>query len=289
VTYYDQPFPPVDPEKEALFAAAAAEYARHRPGLPDEAARLLADTLSELPYPTLLDLGTGTGQVPLALLSTVPGLAHIEAVDINRPMLDQARTVLTPALGTCTLSLVHTTSEVYAPLAPLPGEEALTPDLITCCRAYHWMSGPDVLAMADRVAAPGAALAIMGDGSLWTHPADWTRALHELIQPYLGPARRAGVFGSYTEPSSRFEVDLAAPAWSDVTQHRIPMARTWTPEHVLGYLRTTSFAGAELFGDDHAAFEADARALLTTHAGERPLVENAVFTVLLARRRGGAR
>jgi SAM-dependent methyltransferase len=288
VTYDDQPFPLVDPEKEALFAAAAAEYARFRPGLPDEAARLLADTLRELPYPTLLDLGTGTGQVPLALLAAAPGLAYIEGVDISRPMLDQARAVLTPVLGDCTLSLVHTTSEVYAPLAPLPGEEALTPDLITCCRAYHWISGADVLAMADRVAAPGAALAIMGDGSLWTHPAGWTRALRELIQHYLGPARRAGVFGNYTKPSSRFEEDLAASAWSDVTQHRIPVARTWTPESVLGYLRTTSFAGADLFGDDHAAFEADARTLLTTQAGERPLAENTVFTVLLARR-GGAR
>ncbi|QDN54305.1 class I SAM-dependent methyltransferase (plasmid) [Streptomyces sp. S1D4-20] len=272
-----------------MFEGAAVTYARHRPGLPDAAVRLLADTLRCRPSPVLLDLGTGTGQVPLALLSAGAVLTHIEAVDVSPQMLHQARQALTPVLSHCTLTLVHAAADAYEPLATLPGEPDSGPDLITFCRSYHWMNGEAVLEMADRVAAPGAALAIMGDGSLWTHPAGWTRALRELIQHYLGPARRAGVFGSYTEPSSRFEEDLAASAWSDVTQHRIRVARTWTPDSVLGYLRTTSFAGAELFGDDHAAFEADARALLTTQAGERPLVENAVFTVLLARRRRGAR
>lgn len=288
MTYPDQPFPGPSSEQEALFAAAATDYACYRPGLPDKAVRLLADTLHGHPDPTLLDLGTGTGQVPLALLAAVPGLAHIEAVDVSRPMLDQARAALTPVLGRCTLTLVHTMADVYAPLAPLPNERVRAPDLVTFCRSYHWMSGPDVLAMADRVAAADATVAIMGDGSLWTHQADWTRALRELIQRYLGPGRRAGARGNYTEPRRPYEADLAASAWSDVTQHHIPVARTWTPKDVLGYLRTTSFAGAELFGERHTAFEADARALLDAHAREHPLVETTVFTLLLARRPAGA-
>jgi SAM-dependent methyltransferase len=285
VTYPDQPFPGLSPEKEALFTAAA-EYARYRPGLPEEAVRLLADTLRGRPAPTLLDLGTGTGQVPLALLAADAGLAHVEAVDVSRPMLAHARAALTPVLEGCTLTLVHAIADTYAPVA---GEEQVwAPDLITCCRSFHWMSGPDVLAMTDRVAAPDATMAIMGDGSLWTHQADWTDALRELIQRYLGPGRRAGAHGDYTEPRRRFEEDLAASAWSDVAHHRFPVARIWTPEDVVGYLRTTSFAGADLFGDRHSAFEADAQALLDAHAREGLLVEDAVFTVLLARRPGGA-
>jgi hypothetical protein len=51
----------------------------------------------------------------------------------------------------------------------------------------HWMARPSVLAMADRTAAPHAVVAIMGDGSLWTHRADWTDALRASIQDYLGP------------------------------------------------------------------------------------------------------
>ncbi|MEV7907222.1 hypothetical protein [Streptomyces anulatus] len=94
---------------------------------------------------------------------------------------------------------------------------------------------------------------------------------------------------AYTAPARPYEDDLAASAWSDVAEHRFPVARTWTPRHVLGYLRTTSFANAGLFGDGarHAAFEADVHALLTGLTDqEGPLVEQAEFRVLLARRPG---
>ncbi|MGD1220538.1 class I SAM-dependent methyltransferase [Streptomyces krungchingensis] len=289
MSYPDDPFPAQPAEQAELFAAAAAGYDRYRPGVPAEAAELLADTLRNLPDPALLDLGTGTGQVPKALLKALPSLAHVEGVDWSRQMLDQARAALTPLLGSCTLSLVQTSADVYKPLAPLPGEEWWAPNLITCCRAFHWMSGPDVLAMAHRVAAPQASLAIMGDGSLWTYEANWTRALRHLIQQYLGPGRRAGTMGDYPQPIRPFQEELADSAWSDVAEHRFPITRSWTPESVLGYLRTTSFAGADLFADRHAAFEEEARALLDDLADGGSLMEESVFTVLLARRPAGAR
>ncbi|MEU0630706.1 hypothetical protein [Streptomyces sp. NPDC005989] len=42
---------------------SAAGYARYRPGIPDEAVRLLAESLNGFDRPTLLDLGSGTWQV----------------------------------------------------------------------------------------------------------------------------------------------------------------------------------------------------------------------------------
>ncbi|MFI5822818.1 class I SAM-dependent methyltransferase [Streptomyces rishiriensis] len=289
MTYPDGPFQGLPPEQEAMFEAAASTYARHRPGLPDPAVRLLADTLRGRPSPVLLDLGTGTGQVPLALQSAGAGLTHIEAVDVSPQMLHQAGQALAPVLGNCTLTLVHAAADAYEPLATLPGEPDSGPDLITCCRSYHWMNGEAVLEMADRVATPGAAVAIMGDGSLWTHDADWTRALRELIQLYLGDERRAGARSSYAEPRRSYEKDLAASAFKDVTEHLFPVTRTWAPREVLGYLRTTSFAGAGLFAERHQAFEDEALALLHAHAADGSLVEKSTFRILLARRPEGAR
>ncbi|MFI0219801.1 class I SAM-dependent methyltransferase [Streptomyces lydicus] len=274
------------PEHEVLFGSGAADYGRYRPGVPTAAVQLLADVVRGRPDPTLLDLGTGTGQLPRALLAAAePGLAHIEAVDVSRQMLDQARDALTPVLGRCTLRLVHAAADAYT---QLPGGEARAPDLVTCCRSFHWMDQPAVLAMADRVAAPDATVAIMGDGSLWTNEADWTRALRDLIQRYLGTERRAGTGATYREPRRSYEEDLAASAWSEVTEHHFPVDRTWAPGNVIGYLRSTSFAASALFGERHAAFEAEARILLDAHASGGPLVEQAMFTVLLARRGGGA-
>ncbi|WP_030841464.1 class I SAM-dependent methyltransferase [Streptomyces sp. NRRL S-475] len=289
MTYPDGPLPGLSPEQETMFEGAALTYARHRPGLPEAAVRLLADTLRGRPSPVLLDLGTGTGQVPLALLSSGAGLTHIEAVDVSPQMLHQARQALTPVLGHCTLTLVHAAADAYEPLATLPGEPDSGPDLITCCRSYHWMNGPAVLEMADRVATAGAAVAIMGDGSLWTHDADWTIALRELIQLYLGAERRAGARSSYAEPRRSYEEDLAASAFNDVTEHLFLVTRAWAPQEVLGYLRTTSFAAPELFAERHQAFEDEALALLHAHAVDGSLVEEATFRVLLARRPGGAR
>ncbi|MFE5592923.1 hypothetical protein [Streptomyces sp. NPDC056549] len=130
----------------------------------------------------------------------------------------------------------------------------------------------------------------MGDGSLWNHQATWTVALRKLIQSYLGTERRAGTTGAYRDPDRRYENDLAESSFSEVEEHHFPVRRMWTPENVVGYLRSTSFARCELFGDRHARFEVEARALLERHAAkEGGLVENAVFDVLLARRPGGVR
>ncbi|CAM5282645.1 class I SAM-dependent methyltransferase [Streptomyces atroolivaceus] len=269
----------------SLFHATADVYSRHRPGLPDEVVHLLAGTVHGIRRPALLDLGTGTGQVPAALLPVLPQLARLDLVDTDRDLLHQADLTLRPLLTGRAAAVHPVRAEEFT--APEPGYRA---DLVTCARAFHWMDRPAVLAMTDRVTASGATLAIMGDGSLWTHPAPWTVALRELIQSYLGTERRAGTTGAYAEPGRRYEDDLAESPFSDVEEHHFPLRRVWTPDKVIGYLRSTSFARPDLFGERHPRFETEARALLEQHAAAKDgLVEDGVFDVLLARRPEGAR
>ncbi|MFB7252608.1 class I SAM-dependent methyltransferase [Streptomyces nojiriensis] len=235
-----------------------------------------------MPDPVLLDLGTGTGQVPRALLPVLHRPVRIDLVDVNESMLEAARAALEPVRGACTVDVFSGAAHTFAPAAP-----GLAPTLITCCRSFHWMSRPEVLSMADRVAAPHAVVEIMGGGSLWTHKADWTAALRELIQTYLGEDRRAGTRSTYAGPGRSYGDDLAGSAFKQVTEHSFPVARAWRPQDVLGYLRTTSFARRALFADRHDEFEAAALQLLQDHARGGVLKEDAVFTVLLARRPGG--
>ncbi|MFE6847206.1 hypothetical protein [Streptomyces sp. NPDC057686] len=54
---------------------------------------------------------------------------------------------------------------------------------------------------------------------------------------------------------------------------------------MVGYLRSTSFARADLF-TDHPRFEDQARSLLEQHDHDGVLYEKCVFTALLARRPG---
>lgn len=269
----------------SLFHATADAYSRHRPGLPDEVVHLLVGTLRGIRRPALLDLGTGAGQVPAALLPVLPQLARLDLVDADWDMLHQADLAPCPLLAGRAAAFHPVRAEEFT-----PPEEGYRADLVTCARAFHWMDRPAALAMAGRVTAPGATLAIMGDSSLWTHPAPWTVALRELIQSYLGAERRTGSTGAYAAPGRRYEDDLAASAFSNVEEHHFPLRHVWTPETVVGYLRSTSFARPGLFGDRHPRFETEARVLPEQHAAtEGGLVKDGMFDVLLARRPGGAR
>lgn len=106
------------------------------------------------------------------MLPALPRTAHLDLVDQDQGTLRTALDELQPHLGGRTATVHAIPAEEFAPAQPV-----YQADLITCCRAFRWMVRPAVLAMAGRVAAPQAAVAVMGDGSLWTHPAEWTAAL----------------------------------------------------------------------------------------------------------------
>ncbi|MFJ7494406.1 methyltransferase [Streptomyces sp. NPDC097727] len=208
------------------FDPAASDYIRCRPGISDDAVQLLAGTLGGIDQPALLDPGSGTGQVPAAPLPAVPWIAFMDLVDRDNDMLRTASGLLRPLLGQSTAALHPVAAEEFS--APFDGCKA---DPVTCALAFHRMDRPAAPAMADRATTPAAAVAVMGDGSLWTHEAEWTSAPRELIQSCLVAERRADATGAYTEPRNRYEDDLAESAFSDATKHRFPIRRTWASNH----------------------------------------------------------
>lgn len=155
MTHPDQPSSAAVSD-DALFGPEAADYARYRPGRPDAAVHLLAATQHGVRAPRPPGPGTGTGQVPRALLSTLHRLVHIDLVDVNDSMLEAARAGLEPVRGACTVDFFTGAADTF-----VPATSARAPTLNTCCRSFHWMSRPEVLSMAD-----------------------WTAALRKLIQSY---------------------------------------------------------------------------------------------------------
>ncbi len=98
-----------------LFAGTAAYYYRYRPRIPTEVAELLvAEANRRSPATTLLDLGTGTGQVVAALHRH---FRDIIAVDPDPEMVERAewtvRPVLSPGTGLC---LYPSRAENFVPL-----------------------------------------------------------------------------------------------------------------------------------------------------------------------------
>lgn len=254
------------------FTSTAPYYAAYRPGIPGEAVDLLTEAMAGKQHPVLLDLGSGTGQVPLALHQAV---SEIDLVERDADMLAEADKAL--AGLPVTVRLHNTAAEDFNP----SGRPA---DLVTVCRAFHWMDQPAVLSILETCTKPDATIVIMGDGSLWTARSSWTDDLRTLIQKYTGTDRRAGKDRTYAVHDRPYREILADSAFCQVEEHAIPVQRQWTTDRVIGYLYSTSFAARPLFGQHVEEFERQARALLDDHAASTGLEENAVFSVLLAQR-----
>jgi SAM-dependent methyltransferase len=258
------------------FAGAARFYDRYRPGVPPEVGHILVQAANrDTSAATLLDVGTGTGQVIESLHAF---FSDIIAVDPDGEMLALAEQKLSGRLArTTTVHFWRARIEEFEP------PRAWRASLVTFCRSFHWIDQPRVLRHLARIVDAGGVIAVLSDRSLWEAGNDWQIATRDLIQSFLGRERRAGE-GIFSVHGRSFEDILEESPFSSVEQHVIPIQRTWTFESILGYLYSTSFAAPSLFGERISQFEAELRELLTDLSPEDRFHEENEFTVLLARR-----
>ncbi|MBI5935950.1 MAG: methyltransferase domain-containing protein [Chloroflexi bacterium] len=116
----------------------------------DMLARPALEALRGLPAPRVLDLATGTGRLPLALLTESAFTGHVTAVDVSQGMLDQAAQKLKVFEGRLTLQQV-----IGFPL-PFPDDSF---DMVACMEALEVMPEMDTpLCELSRVLRPGGFL-----------------------------------------------------------------------------------------------------------------------------------
>jgi trans-aconitate methyltransferase len=257
------------------FTGTVGFYRQYRPGIPAEVADLLSQATTTSPPRRLLDLGTGTGLVVEALLGRFD---DIIAIDNDADMLAAAETALRPALPDGTsLSLIESTAEDFTPPANWRA------DLVTICRAFHWLDQQAVLSRLDTQVAPGGAVAIFGDNSFWAAGSRWKEAVRGIVKEFLGEERRAGQ-GTFRHHNRPYSDILAESPFNRVEEMRVPVHRTWTSHSILGYLYSTSFAAPHLFGDRLEEFEAKARATLAEFGDDDTFGEDNEFLIRIGRR-----
>jgi trans-aconitate methyltransferase len=259
----------------SLFTGTVGFYRQYRPGIPGNVAEVL-DAAVEKGHPRrLLDVGTGTGLVVEALLDRFD---DIIAIDNDADMLAAAEAALRPGVQDGTkLVLGQTTAEDFTP------PEGWHADLVTICRAFHWLDQATVLDQLDSQVSPNGAVAIFGDNSFWVATSDWKSAVRSVIQDFLGEQRRAGggTFNHHDRPYSEIMQESPFHAVEEVT---VPVQRTWTADRILGYLYSTSFAAPQLFGDRLAEFEKTARARLAEYSDSDTFIEDNAFLIRIGRR-----
>lgn len=259
----------------SMFTGTVGFYRQYRPGIPDSVAEVLDAAVDNSTPRRLLDIGTGTGLVVEALLGRFD---DIIAIDNDADMLTAADSALRPMLPPRTqLRFERTTAEDFTP----PGD--WTADLVTICRAFHWLDQVAVLARLDAQVSPAGVVAIFGDNSFWVATSPWKAAVRSIIQEYLGEQRRAGT-GTFNHHDRPYSEIMRESAFSAVDEITVPIQRTWTADSILGYLYSTSFAAPQLFGDRLDDFDRSVRAKLTDFSDTDSFTEDNEFLIRIGRR-----
>ncbi|HEY8292458.1 MAG TPA: methyltransferase domain-containing protein, partial [Thermomicrobiales bacterium] len=248
-----------------LFAGTAWYYARYRPGYPDSFFRHVTARFALDGTTRLLDLGCGTGQltVPLA-----PHVAAVVGMDPNPEMLAEAA-VSAAAMGIRNVRWVNGSDR---DLDRLAGDLGIF-HVVTMGRSFHWMDRPATLRSLDGMIDRGGGIVLAGeDERIWEVPGVWQEAAREVIQRWLGAARRAGG-GTYAPPGDPFEEALAHSAFTRVERYATTYQRAVTVDALIGYLYSTSYCSPTLLGDKRDAFEADLRQTLRLLAPDGALTE----------------
>jgi hypothetical protein len=193
-------------------------------------------------------------------------------------MLAAAEAALRPQLPEGTsLHLQEATAEEFTP--PV----GWLADLVTICRAFHWLDQATVLARLDAQVSPRGAVAIFGDNSFWAATSPWKTEVRSIVQDFLGEQRRAGsnTFQHHDRPYS--DIMRESP-FSKVKEYTVPVTRTWAADSILGYLYSTSFAAPQLFGDRLDDFDQAVRGTLAKFSDNNSFEEDNEFVIRIGRR-----
>lgn len=241
------------PPPEDLFTGTAEYYARYRLDYPDAIYEALERAFPTDGSGTLLDLGTGTGQMALHLASR---FARVVALDVSAEMVEAGRAVAQQR-GIANIEWHVLPAEELGRLGPGPYR------LVTIASAFHWMDQPRVLELAYDRTEPGGGIFITGLPGFFAPdniaPNDTLAAvIAGVISRYLGERRRAGS-GYFAPPPRRWEDWLADSRYVDVEVGYHHFTAEFDLDAIVGLLYSTSFANHRLLGDRVEAFEADLR------------------------------
>ena len=205
------------PGFQDLFSRDSASYAKFRPSYPRE----LIAWVAALPGGRRLawDCATGNGQAAALLAGYFERVVGTDASPTQlRAASRGPRVAYLAALAEAT---------------PLADRRV---DLVTVAQALHWLELPRFFAEIDRVAAPGAALAVWGYARLRTFPAIdklIDRFHDETVGPYW-PTERKLVEEGYRS----FALPIA-----EVPPPPLAIEASLTLPELCGYLRTWSAVG----------------------------------------------
>jgi SAM-dependent methyltransferase len=256
-----------------LYAGSAQFYARGRMPYPQTLADTLRDELALDGTGRLLDVGCGPGKLTIVL---APLFAEVVGIDADAAMIAEATRRSPPKATFRRLRAEE-----------LPGDLGAF-DVVAFAQSFHWVEQMDVAKRVRAMLRPGGAFVNVG---ATTHEGDGNvprAAIKELIQSYLGPARRAGQSTVSDEgpPWNAVEA-LDAAGFGPPREIPVPAGQIHerSEDDIVASVFSQSSSAPHLFGERLNDFERDLRGLLREHAPADGYCERLRDEALLIRRR----
>ena len=243
------------------FGKTACDYAKHRPGHPEEDFELLRRLGVGRPRTRVLDLGTGTGQMARGLAR---GGAEVVGLDPAGALLAASRGLDRPA-GVAT-------EHIRAKAETLPFADASF-DGVTAAQCWHWFDGPLVAAEVRRVLRPGGPLALVHLDWL-PLPGSVVEATEALILHHNPDWKWSGGDGRYPQ----YVEMLTEEGFANAQAIERDLDLAFSHEAWLGRIRASAGVAASLSPAAVDRFDADHAALLAERFPANPLaVPHRVF------------
>jgi SAM-dependent methyltransferase len=259
-----------------LYVGTASYYDRFRVPYPSA---LIDDLLTRANVSgdgRLLDLASGTGQISFAMRSS---FSEVWAVDQEPDMVEVGQERAEEAGVHNIRFLTSSAEDLVAP------ENSF--ELVAIGNAFHRLRRETVAENARRWLQPGRYLALVWGWSPWQGEASWQRAMSATLDRWRTRLEVRDRIPSAWEQLRTVRPDrgvLQQAGFQVIGSYQFPTSHQWTPETLVGFVRSTSVFPYGVFADLAGDFEEDLmRDLLASDPTER-FSQTIEFAYELARR-----
>lgn len=232
------------------FDHCAGNYARYRPGYPEELFAVLGAEAGRRAGRFAADVGAGTGIFSRALAA---GGWRVIAVEPSPAMLEHVARTSGCAGGDPPIRLVCATAEAT-------GLADRSVVLAAAAQAFHWFNPPYALAELARILQPGGLLALT-----WNNRDAGRSAFVEAYELLIGrynPAYRR----EYRQQDWAGKI-AASGAFEPARYHRFEHVWKLPAEGLVGFSRSVSYIRNVLSREQRPRFEDELRGLIREHFG----------------------
>jgi SAM-dependent methyltransferase len=243
--------------KPELYEGTAADYDRYRLPYADALIEFVRHELALDGTGTLVDLGTGTGQVARGLR---PFFAQVLGVDPEPDMIEYGRSRSEREDDGIDWRLARA-EDVDFPLASV--------DVVASGNAFHRFDRPAVVKKVTPWLTPDGAIVLFWSDSVLSGDQPWKRELSQVVDDWLvRSGADARIPAGWERKEYPDEVVLREAGFERLLQHNATVRHQWTVDSIVGFLHATSFASRAALGAHLETFDADVRdALLGANRG----------------------